>query len=91
MTEPRKGWGPAAPSPATLYTLHTSAYGMGTFHSWVLTPLGTKASKRRTWQGTEVEAGSGAGWGGRLEKTSPRWLRLGLPRAHQSQQPVLGP
>ena len=62
---------------------------MGTFHSRVLTPLGTKASNRRIWQGTEVKVGGGRG--GDWTKPPCVGLRLGLPRVHQSQQPVLGP
>lgn len=48
---------------------------MGTFHSWVLTPLGTKASNRRIWQGTEVKVGGGGE--GRLDKTSLCWAEAG--------------
>ena len=33
---------------------------MGTCRSPSLNPLGTKASNRRVWQGTEVEMGRGA-------------------------------
>ena len=53
---------------------------MGTFHSWVLTPLGTKASNKRIWQGTEVKVGGGGE--GRLDTTSLCWAEAGSAQGY---------
>lgn len=86
VTEPRKGWSPAAPSPRhvtheLLRNGNIPLLGPGLLLEQRPPTEGSGRGQRSRWVGE----------GGAIGQTSLCWAEAGLPRAHHSQQPVLGP